>query len=197
MNKFLEFLKSLFDLTDEQVEKAELELKNVEKSESDIDKTQLNQWKNKKEDNASEEVEKSTEKEEKVKTESVDDKNQSADAMSIKDGENTVTKADYEKLEKELSAMKAILEQTQSERAAEKRSAKIKSVKDCVDYDVLTSLLTGVEDKDIDSKVEEIKKSKGYLFKTIDTQGFNPASPQNQLSGIEAAFFELNPDLKV
>ena len=43
---------------------------------------------------------------------------------------------------------------------------------------------------------EDIKKEKSYLFKTADTEGFNPATPQNKLSGVEAKFYELNPALR-
>ena len=182
LNKFLEFLKSLLDLSDEQIEKAELELNKTEKTDK------------KTEDKP---VEKQEEKVETKTGETV--KEQSAGATSNttnKDGEDTVDMKKYEALQSELKAMKEMLENTQAERVAEKRANKIKSVKNCVDYDVLTSLLEGVEDKDIDAKVAEIQKDKGYLFNTKETEGFNPATPQKTVSGVEAKFLELNPDLK-
>jgi hypothetical protein len=182
LNKFLEFLKSLVDLSDEQIEKAELELNKTEKTDK------------KTEDKP---VEKQEEKVETKTGETV--KEQSAGATSNttnKDGEDTVDMKKYEALQSELKAMKEMLENTQAERVAEKRANKIKSVKNCVDYDVLTSLLEGVEDKDIDAKVAEIQKDKGYLFNTKETEGFNPATPQKTVSGVEAKFLELNPDLK-
>lgn len=178
MNKVLEFLKSLFELSDEQIEKVELELKNTKKFDLDNDKE-------------SEETVESIESKK-----SVDDKVQSAYATPIKDGEN-MENAEIKSLQEELKSMKALLEQTQAERAAEKRDMKINGIKDCVDYGVLTSLLEGVEDKDIDTKIEELRKEKGYLFKQVETDGFNPSSPQNTLNGVESAFYELNPDLKV
>lgn len=182
LNKFLEFLKSLVDLSDEQIEKAELELNKTEKTEK------------KTEDKPAEK------QEEKVETKTGETvKEQSAGATSNttnKDGEDTVDMKKYEALQSELKAMKEMLENTQAERVAEKRANKIKSVKNCVDYDVLTSLLEGVEDKDIDAKVAEIQKDKGYLFNTKETEGFNPATPQKTVSGVEAKFLELNPDLK-
>ena len=183
MNKFLEFLKSLLDLSDEQIEKAELELNKTEKTEV------------KPEDKPAEK------QEEKVETKTGETvKEQSAGATSNttnKDGEETVDIKEYKSLQAELKAMKEMLENTQAERVAEKRANKINSIKDCVDYGVLTSLLEGVEDKDIDAKVAEIQKEKAYLFKAKETEGFNPATPQNTLSGVEAAFYELNPSLRV
>lgn len=183
MNKFLEFFKSLFDLSDAQIEKAELELKNTQKSD-------LNNEERKETVESVESIETNTD------NKSVDDKVQSAYATPKKDGE-TMENTELQALQEELKSMKALLEQTQSERAAEKRNSKIKSIKDCVDYDILISLLDGVEEKDIDKKIDEIKKEKSYLFKKVETEGFNPSTPQNILNGVESAFYELNPDLKI
>lgn len=180
LNKLFEILKSLFTMTEEELENTELELKNIEKVE----------------DKSAAKVE---EKEEipadKTDTKSKDVGTQTLVVNENKDGEETVDIKEYKALQAELKAMKEMMETTQAERVAEKRATKIKSVKDCVDYDVLTSLLEGVEDKDIDAKVAEIQKEKGYLFKAKETDGFNPATPQNTLTGVEAAFYELNPTI--
>ena len=181
LNKLFEILKSLFTMTEEELENTELEIKNIEKVEVKP-------------------AEKVEEKEEK-KTDTADTKSKDVVTQTLvvnenKDGEETVDIKEYKALQAELKAMKEMMEATQAERVAEKRAAKIKIIKDCVDYDVLTSLLDGVEDKDIDAKVAEIQKEKGYLFKAKETDGFNPAIPQKTLTGVEAEFYKLNPDLR-
>lgn len=158
LNKFFEFIKELFGLTEEQVEKAKLTLTDDEKL-----------WDGNKEDIKEEEKQ--------------------------EDGE-IMTAEEVKALKEELAGMKALLEQTKVEKLAEQRATKIKSIENCLDYDVLASLLKDVEDKDIDAKVAEIQKEKSYLFKGTETQGFNPATPPNTMTGVEAAFFDLNPDLK-
>ena len=180
MNKLFEILKSLFAMSEEELENTELDIKKVEKVE----------------DKSVEKVEEEPKKEEKTDTKSKDVETQTSLVNENKDGEDTVKMEEYKALQDELKAMKELLETTQAERVAEKRANKIKSVKDCLDYDVLTSLLDGVEDKDIDSKVEEIKGEKAYLFKAKETEGFNPATPSSTLSGVEAEFYKLNPDLR-
>lgn len=180
MNKLLEFFRDLFGLSEEQLAKVEEELNKSEKTEPDKE----------------EKVEEEPKKEEKTDTKSKDVETQTSLVNENKDGEDTVKMEEYKALQEELKAMKELLEATQAERIAEKRANKIKSVKDCLDYDVLTSLLDGVEDKDIDSKVEEIKGEKAYLFKAKETEGFNPATPSSTLSGVEAEFYKLNPDLR-
>lgn len=168
MNKFFEFLKDIFALTDEQIEKANLELNKEEQKE-----------------------------EVKLASDDVQTANASPSEDKDKGSEDIVSAEEYKALQKELKEVKDMLSATQAERAAEKRTSKINSVKDCIDYGVLTSLLDGVEDKDIDAKVEEIKKEKGYLFKKVETDGFNPATPQNTLTGVEAEFLKLNPNIKL
>lgn len=177
LNKLWEILKSLFEMSEEELENTELELKNKEKVE----------------DKPADKVEEKEEK--KTDTKSKDVETQTSLVNKDKDGEDTVRMEDYKALQEELKAMKELLETTQAERVAEKRATKIKSVKDCLDYDVLTSLLDGVEDKDIDSKVEEIKGEKAYLFKAKETEGFNPAAPSTP-DGVTAEFLKLNPDLR-
>ena len=198
MNKFLEFLKSLLDLSDEQVKKAEKELKNVEKLEDKIEEIAESQEDENKEEKGEENGKVQGRQEERQVIEPAGDKKQSAGATSntTEGVEETVNKEDYKKLQDELAAVKSILENTKAEQAKEKRDNKVKSVKDCLDYDYLATLLDGVEDKDFDSKVEEIKKDKAYLFKVTDTKGFNPATPSSTLSGVDAAFFEINPSLR-
>ena len=198
MNKLLEFLKGLLDLSDDQVPKAEKELKNVEKLEDKIEEIAEIQEDEKKEGMGEKDGKMQGRKEEMKKTEPKGDEKQSAGATSntTEGVEETVNKEDYKKLQDELAAVKTILENTKAEQAKEKRDNKVKSVKDCLDYDYLATLLDGVEDKDFDSKVEAIKKDKAYLFKSTDTKGFNPATPSSTLSGVEAAFYELNPSLR-
>ena len=153
MNKFLEFLKDFLGLSEEQVQKAEEGLKNIEKLETETKETAENQEKE------TEKVETVENVENKANTEPLGEKEQSAVATSNTEGvEETVNKEEYTKLQKELADVKAMLENTKAEQAKEKRENKIKSVKDCLDYSILTSLLEGVEDKDFDTKVEEIKK---------------------------------------
>lgn len=182
MNKFFEFFKTLFNLTDEQIEQAQLELNNQQKTETDTQNSQENQ----------EKEQKTTET-----VENVDTTTENTEKEIIDDGGDSVNREDYMKIEAELKAVKALLEKTTKERDSEKRSARIKSVEGCLDYDLLTSLLNGVEDKDLDDKIEAIKKEKSYLFKKPETEGFNPATPQNSMGGVEAAFLELNPDIKL
>lgn len=173
LNKFFEFIKELFGLTEEQVEKAKLTLTDDEKLEDGN-------------------------KEEKVGTESAEGTDGTEDIKEEKkqeDGE-IMTAEEVKALKEELAGMKALLEQNKVEKLAEQRATKIKSIENCLDYDVLASLLKDVEDKDIDAKVAEIQKEKSYLFKGTETQGFNPATPPNTMTGVEAAFFDLNPDLK-
>ena len=181
MNKFFEFFKTLFNLTDEQIEQAQLELNNQQKTETDTQNIQTNQEKEQKTTETVENVDATTENTEKENIE----------------GGDSVNREDYMKIQEELKAVKALLEKTTKERDSEKRSARIKSVEGCLDYDLLTSLLNGVEDKDLDTKIEAIKKEKSYLFKKPETEGFNPATPQNSMGGVEAAFLELNPDIKL
>ena len=198
MSKLLDVLRDLFNLSEEQVAQAELDLNNVQKSETDTEETAENQGIDKKESETVEKVDTTTDKKTSDKNEPEGDKKQSARATSNTEGvEETVNREDYKKLEDEIVALKSMLEQTQAERTAERRDAKIKSFKDVQDYDILTTLLDGVEDKDIDGKVAELRKDKGYLFKKPETEGFNPATPQNTLTGVEAAFLELNPDIKL
>ena len=199
MNEFLEFFKRLFGLSEEQVAKAELELNKAQKSEDDAEKSAENQEKESEKSKTDEKAETTTEKTETDKNESEDEKKQSAGDVNDKaEGvENmSVTVEEYKKIQAELEAVKGILEKQNAEKAAEQRMGKIKEFKDCLDYDYLSQLLDGVEEKDFASKVDEIKKDKGYLFKTADTEGFNPATPQNKLSGVEAKFYELNPNLR-
>lgn len=197
MNEFLEFFKRLFGLSEEQVAKAEQELNKVQKSDVEVVESAENQDIDKKETETDENAEKSTQKDNTDKKESEDDNLQSADATSNEGVENmSVNIEEYKKIQAELEAVKGILEKQNSERAAEQRMSKIKEFKDCLDFDYLSQLLDGVEEKDFGAKVEEIKKDKGYLFKVADTEGFNPATPQNKLSGVEAKFYELNPDLR-
>ena len=197
MNEFLEFFKRLFGLSEEQVAKAEQELNKVQKSDVEVVENAENQDIDKKDTKAGEKTEKPTQNDNTDKKESEDDNLQSADATSNEGVENmSVNIEEYKKIQAELEAVKGILEKQNSERAAEQRMSKIKEFKDCLDFDYLSQLLDGVEEKDFGAKVEEIKKDKGYLFKVADTEGFNPATPQNKLSGVEAKFYELNPDLR-
>ena len=178
MNKLLEILKELFGLTDEQLEKAKSE--EVKPEDKTEDKTE----------------DKPVEKEEeKTKPTGETVEEQSAGATSDTDKE-AIDMSNYKELQEELKAVKEMLEAAKSETLAEKRKNKIQSIKDCVDYDILTTLLDGVEEKDFDTKVAEIQKNKSYLFKSKETDGFNPATPQNTMSDVEAAFYAKNPDLK-
>lgn len=181
MNKFFEFFKTLFNLTDEQIEQAQLELNNQQKTDTDTQNIQTNQ----------EKEQKTTETVENVGT-----TKENTEKETIEGGDS-VNREDYMKIETELKAVKALLEKTTKERDTEKRANRIKNVEGCLDYDLLTTLLTGVEDKDLDDKIEAIKKEKSYLFKKPETEGFNPATPQNSMGGVEAAFLELNPDIKL
>jgi small-conductance mechanosensitive channel len=198
LNKFLEFFRDLFGLSEEQVKKAEKELNNVEKLTENTEETTENQEVESEKSKINKKTEKTTETQTTEKNESEDDNLQSAVATSntAEGVEETVNNEEYKKLQAELAAVKKILENTKAEQAKEKRDNKVKAVKDCLDYEYLTSLLDGVEDKDFDTKVEEIKKEKSYLFKTTDTKGFNPATPSSTLNGVEEAFFKNNPDLR-
>lgn len=181
MNKFFEFFKTLFNLTDEQIEQAQLELNKEQKTDIDTQNSQENQEKEQKTTETVENVDTTTENTEKENI----------------DGGDSVNREDYMKIEAELKAVKALLEKTTKERDSEKRANCIKNVAGCLDYDLLTSLLTDVEDKDLDAKIESLRKEKSYLFKKPETEGFNPATPQNTMGGVEAAFLELNPDIKL
>ena len=194
----MEFFKKLFGLSDEQMQKAEQELNKVQKSDVEVVENAENQDINTKETKTEEKAEKTTKNDKEVKTESVDDKNQSAGDANKAEGveKMSVTLDEYKKIEAELAAVKGILEKNNAEKAASERMTKIKEFKDCLDYDYLSQLLDGVEEKDFGSKVEEIKKDKGYLFKTADTAGFNPATPQNTFDEVDAAFYAINHDLR-
>lgn len=181
MNKFFEFFKTLFNLTDEQIEQAQLELNKEQKTDTDTQNIQTNQEKEQKTTETVENVGTTTENTEKENIE----------------GGDSVNREDYMKIQEELKAVKALLEKTTKERDSEKRANRIKNVEGCLDYDLLTSLLTDVEDKDLDAKIESLRKEKSYLFKKPETEGFNPATPQNTMGGVEAAFLELNPDIKL
>ena len=196
MNKFLEFFRDLFGLSEEQVKKAEQELNNVEKMTDGTEKTLENQENESKKSETAEKIEKTAEIKETEKKEPAGDNLQSAGDVNKEGVEETVNMETYKKLEAELAKVTAILENTKAEQAKEKRDNRVKGVKDCLDYNLLGTLLEGVEDKDFDTKVEEIKKEKAYLFKTTDTKGFNPATPSSTLNGVEEAFFKNNPDLR-
>ncbi len=198
MNKFLEFFRVLFGLSDEQVQKAELNLNNIEKLTDSVEKDAENQENTKEELKIDKTVEESTDTKDLDKNEPEGEEIQSAgDANRTEGVENmNFTAEEYKKLQEELAAVKGILEKNNAEKAATQRMGKIKEFKDCLDFDYLSQLLEGVEEKDFASKVEDIKKEKSYLFKTADTEGFNPATPQNKLSGVEAKFYELNPALR-
>lgn len=199
MNEFLEFFKRLFGLSEEQVQKAEQELNKVQKSDVEVVENAENQDIDKKETKTEENTEKPTKNDNTDKKESADDKKQSAGDVN-NEGEGvenmSVTVEEYKKIQAELAAVKGILEKQNAEKAAADRMGKIKEFKDCLDFDYLSQLLDGVDEKDFATKVEEIKKDKGYLFKAADTEGFNPATPQSVTSGVEAKFFELNPHLR-
>ena len=181
MNKFFEFFKTLFNLTDEQIEQAQLELNKEQKTDTCTQNSQENKEKEQKAAETVENVDTTTENTEKENIE----------------GGDSVNREDYMKIQEELKAVKALLEKTTKERDSEKRANRIKNVEGCLDYDLLTSLLNGVEDKDLDAKIESLRKEKSYLFKKPETEGFNPATPQNSMGGVEAAFLELNPDIKL
>lgn len=181
MNKFWELFRNLFGLSDEQVEKAQEELSKIENNEED-----------KPEDKGPD-----SEKEE-DKAEDIADGvgTQPAGVSGDSKGDvEMVAKEEYKKLQDELAAVKGLLEQQNAERVAEKRKSKIDSYKDCLDTSYLSTLLDGVDEKDFDKKVEEIKKEKAYLFSKPETDGFNPAEPNTKMNGVEAAFYKNNPDL--
>lgn len=199
MSEFFEYLKRLFGLSDEQVQKAEEELKNAKKSETESKETAGNQENENKKVETVENVATTSKKEEIEKTEPVGDKLQTAGASSNTDKEvekMSFTAEEYKKLEAELAAVKGILEKQNAEKAAADRMNKIKEFKDCLDYDYLGQLLDGVEEKDFGAKVEAIKKDKSYLFKAPDTKGFNPATPQNTMDEVTAAFYDFNHDIR-
>lgn len=183
MNKFFEFFKTLFNLTDEQIEQAQLELNKEQKTDIDTQNSQENKEKEQKTTETVENVDTTTENTENTEKENIEG--------------DSVNREDYMKIQEELKAVKALLEKTTKERDSEKRANRIKNVEGCLDYDLLTSLLTDVEDKDLDTKIESLRKEKSYLFKKPETEGFNPATPQNTMGGVEAAFLELNPDIKL
>lgn len=187
MNEFLEFVKKLFGLSEEQVKKAEETLKIVEepKNTDDISETIKSETK--------EETDTTTEKEDLTKTQSLDVGTQSLDVNNNEGDEENMS---MNALQEELKAVKEMLEASKAETLAEKRKNKIQNVKDCVDYDILTTLLEGVEDKDFDKKIAELQKEKSYLFKSKETDGFNPATPQAAVGDVEAAFYAKDPDLK-
>mgnify|MGYP007022168669 CR=1 FL=1 len=116
MNKFLEFFKELFGLSDEQLEKAQEELVKEQKSEN-------------------EEVEETEKNDDKVGS----DKG-TADGVGTQpacvnednkgDADMSVSLEEYKKLQDELAAVKGILEKNNADAAAEKRMNKIKSYKD-------------------------------------------------------------------
>ena len=202
MNKFFEFFRALFSLSDEDLESLELSVKNEQKAEDETGKQNNNNEK----DKEVKETEKVSNNKENVKTdkkgtgETVKEQTAGASSVSIQDEKqkeaDSVSIAEYKKLEQELASVRKILEDTKTQQIQEKRDAKIKTYTDCLDPSLLTTLLDGIDEKDMDAKVEEIKKEKGYLFKSVETKGFNPATPQNTLSNLEAKFYERNPDLK-
>ena len=199
MNEFLEFFKRLFGLSEEQVAKAEQELNKVQKSDVKVVENAENQDIDKKETKTEENTEKPTKNADIGKNESADDKKQSAGDVNDKDEgvENmSVTVEEYKKIQAELAAVKGILEKNNAEKAAAERMIKIKEFKDCLDFDYLSQLLDGVDEKDFGTKVEEIKKDKGYLFKAPETKGFNPATPQNTMDEVTASFYEFNHDIR-
>lgn len=190
MDKFLEFFRALFGLSDEQLEKAQEELNKVEK----IDEKPEKEDKEDKEDNGTKadatkaDATKDTAKGVSTQPAGVNDKDKGDAEM--------VSAEEYKKVQKELAAVKAILEKQNADAIAEKRMNKITGYKDCLDTSYLASLLEGVEVQDFDKKVEEIKKEKAYLFSKPETEGFNPAEPSTKMNGVEAAFYRNNPDLR-
>ena len=194
MNEFLEYFKRLFGLSEEQVQKAEDELKNIENLETEPKEIAENQdIKNKKaETNTNVEPTKETDK-----PVGLEEQSAGATSNTAKEVEKmSFTAEEYKKLEEELAAVKGILEKQNAEKAATDRMNKIKEFKDCLDYDYLGQLLDGVAEKDFGTKVEEIKKNKSYLFKAPDTKGFNPATPQNTFDDVTAAFYDFNHDIR-
>ncbi len=183
MDKLLDFIKEWLGLTDEQVKKAELD---------------LNKTDDKPEDKPEEKPVEKEEEKTKQTGETVEEQSAGATSNTEKEGEEpmeTVDAKEYKALQEEIKSLKSIIEKQKLDSVAEKRATKIKGIKDCLDYDYLTTLLDGVEDKDFDNKVEEIKKSKGYLFKQPETEGFNPAPVSEGLNEVESAFYKINPDL--
>ena len=184
MDNFWDFLRSLFSFRDEELEKVSEDIKKSEKSK---DKPDVG-----KEDNVAKKDEGIAES---VRTQPEGVNGDKEDKEEVSE-DMSVTVEEYKKLQEELAAVKGILEKNNADAAAEKRMNKIKSYKDCLDPSYLSTLLDGVKEDDFDSKVEEIKKEKAYLFSKPETEGFNPAEPNNKLTGVEAAFYSQNTDLK-
>lgn len=181
MDNFWESLRKLFALSDEELEKVANNLSNSEKVEEAGKKS-----------GAAESKEDKPE----VIAEGVRTKQAASNTEQSKGAdEMTVSMSEYKKIQDELAAVKSILEKNNADAAAEKRMNKIKGYKDCLDHSYLSTLLEGVDEKDFDSKVEEIKKEKGYLFSKPETDGFNPAEPSNTMDGVQIAFYKQNPDL--
>lgn len=177
MNRLLEFFKELFGLSDEQIERVQDELKNEEKTE---------------------ETPAEEKKDEKVEdtADGVGTQPAGVDEEVKGDEDMSVSAEDYKKLQDELAAVKGLLEKQTADALKEKRMNKINGYKDCRDTSYLSTLLEGVEEKDMDKKVEEIKKEKAYLFSKPETEGFNPSEPNTKMNGVEAAFYRNNPDLR-
>ena len=96
-----------------------------------------------------------------------------------------------------LASLEAKLQEIEEKEAKETRLSKIKSLAgETVDIDYLTALLKDTEEKDLKASIDKIKSEKPYLFKSTDTQGFNPSGEPNVLTGVEKAFYDRNPDLK-
>lgn len=185
MNDFLGFLRKLFSLSDEELEKVSAE---IEKGTNEDEKAK-EMGKEQKPEKKAEETKEKKDIAEGVRIQ------QAASNTDKGDEDMGVSVEEYKKLQEELAAVKGILEKNNADALAEKRMNKIKSYKDCLDTSYLSTLLDGVDEKDFDSKVEEIKKEKAYLFSKPETDGFNPAEPNNKLSGVDAAFYKQNTDL--
>lgn len=102
-------------------------------------------------------------------------------------------KAENDTLKKELDKLK--FDSALELKLATSGAKNAKALKGLIDTSKLTMGENGLEG--FDEQLEAIKADNDYLFASAAPGGLSHGSPQRKLNGVEKAFAEINPDVKI
>lgn len=102
-------------------------------------------------------------------------------------------KAENDGLKKEIDKLK--FDSAIELKIAARHPKNPKAVRALIDETKLAMGENGVEG--VDEQLDSIESSDGYLFGEVLPGGLSHGSPQRKLDGVEKAFAEINPDLKI
>lgn len=102
-------------------------------------------------------------------------------------------KAENDSLKKELDKLK--FDSALELKLATSGAKNAKALKGLIDTSKLTMGENGLEG--FDEQLEAIKADNDYLFGSAAPGGLSHGSPQRKIDGVEKAFAEINPDVKI